>query len=293
MLNLISCVTRTHVSQGFANTEYIFKDGVEADVFVKRKPALRFAIPSDLYTTVSHIQFVGVGFKNLKTDTFLVSEIQSKRMELRLNRPSRRSDIDWQRSASWRPWGKAINADYRDYYGLGNKQTRELPTEIPYEDFEVSGTVIGFTHEGVEEFNRRFSLLLIRDYKTAHENIFETIMKACLWIIPESFGPRPPFLGIFTFREDPPEVLYAVQGDKKADFASLRYFGEITIENGEIVFNEIPEKRKVYKNVDDGYEFIDWGSGIGHVKFKRKKVYLNPEIAPYRTIYEWGYKRPE
>jgi hypothetical protein len=246
--------------KGYCKAEHEFDSGRRVGITKTSILRIRWML-EDNRSQITHVRFCDLVVTNLKTGSAVNKEkIFSPDMPIGLLSPladyeGRLDGVVWKIDKNEAPV----------------KQMQE------FVDFRVSGIAVELIDK--KEINRKkFEIFLMRDYKSVPAAALEGVDN---WTV----GPYA-----MISKDGTPVVLLedSTYDRNLGQILTTKNYGKLRIADGDIVFDEIVDKREVYYNImiDEEYKEVD-GILRRFWDYKRKNVDSRPYA--YKTIYQRGY----
>lgn len=246
--------------KGYCKAEHEFDSGRRVGVYKPGMLKIRWMLGKE-QSEVSHVRFCDIVVTNLKTEQPINTEkINSPDIPIRLLSPL--DDYEGRlNGAAWKI----------DKNEVPVNQMRE------FVDYRISGIAIELS--GKNETNRKkFEILLMRDYKSIPASTLKGVEN---WTV----GPA----ALISKNSTQVVLLEDSMYDRKlARILTIKNYGKLKIENGEIIFDEIVSQREVYYNImiNEEYKEVD---GILKRFWDYKKHDVDNRPYAFKTIYQRGY----
>lgn len=155
-------------------------------------------------------------------------------------------------------------------------------------DYKIQGKVLEMNKKTEEQQVKEFNIFIKSEKKTMPKHK----MKMKIPIIDTIFDHyeiewriKPAYL--LGNEEDDTIILRDIIYDNKLrEVLTLEYQGKLKIENGELVFKEIPEKAEAYYRIRQGEDEYKWVEGELIRERNYETKYVKDENYNYESIYE-------
>jgi len=264
----------TESGYGHANAYYSPKDGHWVRISTNRHVMdLDIHIEKGSLPGVSRGQFSDVEVINLKTGELAGEKIASPLLNFKGQNITIYDEFVGGSHSTNDAWPE--NYDTAGW-SLSENKNNIINGIQDYVDYQVNGVVTLFNDSGQVVSSDNFETYLMRDYKEAKSNINPDDFTSTLLIGPGDL-----------FNESGSDI-YKLTDWQVGGFSGsvyITYYGTIDIQNGELVFSEIDEKREVYsvETSEDEYEWID--DDLVRV-WETKRIDEDPRDYEYESIYE-------
>ncbi len=246
--------------EGYCNAEHILDSGQRVGVQKTALLKIRWMFDKE-QSQVTHVRFCDLTVTNLKTGT-LVSTKTGQSPDLPIGLLSPLEEIKGRlQGAVWMIDENKLPAD----------QMRV------YTDYRIEGVAVALSN-GKEISRTKFKIFLMRDYKSIPTSLLDDVEN---WTV----GPS----ALISKDGTPTVGLRDTMYDRKLGrILTVFNHGNLSIANGEIVFEELPNLREVYylEKIDEKYKWVN-----GNLKrfWEYKKCPVDPLPYEYKTIYERGF----
>jgi hypothetical protein len=246
--------------KGYCKAEHEFDSGRRVGITKTSILRIRWMLEKNR-SQITHVRFCDLVVTNLKTGSAVNKQkIFSPDIPIRLLSPlddyeGRLNGVVWKIDKNEAPV----------------KQMRE------FVDFRVSGIAIELIDKK-EMSRKKFEIFLMRDYKSVPAAALEGVDN---WTV----GPYA-----MISKDSTPVVLLedSTYDRNLGRILTIKNYGKLTIADGEIVFDEMVDKREVYYNImiDEEYKEVD---GILRRSWDYKRQNVDNRFYAYLTIYQRGY----
>ena len=246
--------------RGYCKAEHEFDSGRRVGITKTSMLRIRWMLEKNR-SQITHVRFCDLVVTNLKTGSAVNKEkIFSPDMPIRLLSPlddyeGRLNGVVWKIDKNEAP----------------AKQMRE------YVDYRVSGIAVELM-DMKEITRKKFEIFLMRNYKSVPAAAIEGVDN---WTV----GPCA-----MISKDSTPVVLLedSTYDRNLGQILTIKNYGKLSFADGEIVFDELVDKREVYYNImiNEEYKEVD-GILRRFWDYKRQDVDNRPYA--YKTIYQRGY----
>ena len=246
--------------KGYCKSEHEFDSGRRVGIYKTSILDIRFMFGKE-QSEVTHVRFCDLEVTNLKTGKAVNAEkINSPDIPVRLLSPL--DDYE----------GRLNGAVWKiDQNEAPVNQMRE------FVDYRLSGIAVELSGKN-EKSRKRFEILLMRDYKSIPSSTLKGVEN---WTV----GPA----ALISKDSTPLVLLEDSTYDRKLEqILTIKNYGKLSVANGQIVFEELPDQREAYYDtkINEEYKWVKdelkrfWD-------YERHDVDNHPYA--YKTIYQRGY----
>jgi hypothetical protein len=247
--------------KGYCNAEHMLDSGQRVGVLKTTILHIRWMLEKE-QSQVTHVRFCDLTVTNLKSGKPVAKEtVNSQDIPMRLLSPI--GDIEGRlQGAVW----------------IIDKNELPVNNMREFVDYRVSGIAVELS--GKKEVNRKnFNIFLMRDYKSVQSSSLKDVEN---WTV----GPSA------LISKDSTPMVYlrdTMYDSKLGRILTIYNYGNLSITNGEIVFDEIPDRREVFylEMINEEYKRVN-GSLKRFWEYKKQSV--DPLPYGYKTIYERGFQ---
>ncbi len=249
------------IFEGYCNAEHKLASGQRVGVVKTTILNISWMLEKE-QSQVTHVRFCDLSVTNLKTGIHVSME-KVNSPDIPIGQLSPLEDIEGRlKGAAW-----IINEN-------------ELPVSKMGEfvDYRVSGIAVELS-DNKEMNKKKFEIFLMRDYKSIPASIFKDVEN---WTV----GPAALISKDDTKVVSLRDTMYE---SKVGRILTIYNHCNLSIKNGEIVLDEISDRREVFylEMINEEYKWVD-----GNLErfWEYKKQHFDPLPFAYKTIYERGFK---
>ena len=246
--------------KGYCKSEHEFDSGRRVGVYKTSIFDIRFMLGKE-QSEVTHVKFCDLVVTNLKTGRALNTEkISSPDIPISQLSPL----VDYEGRLNGAAWKLDKNE-------APVNQMRE------FVDYRISGVAVELSDNN-ETNRQKFEILLMRDYKSIPSSTLKGVEN---WTVGAA--------ALISKDSSPVALLEDSIYDRKlGQILTIKNYGKLSVANGQIVFEELVDRREAYYNVmiNEEYKWVD-GELERFWDYERHDVDNQPYA--YKTIYQRGY----